>query len=197
MGGEKHRPARPAQLAQELLEGIGRVGVQAYEGFVQQQQPGLADQGRDQGQLLLHAVAVAAHLAAQVGGEGKGVRIAVDALGARPGRDGADIRNKVEVLDAGKEIVQVGVVGQKGHSLLGGHRLGADGMAGDGDLALRKIQHAGHRPQRGRFARAVVAQKAVYLAGRHVQGQVLHGVAARRVLLGKMVDAEHMAPPFR
>lgn len=53
VGGKEHGAACRAQLRQIALEQVGGGGVQAHEGFVQDQQTGLPHQGGDESELLL------------------------------------------------------------------------------------------------------------------------------------------------
>ena len=105
MGAEQHRAALAAQLLQLLLEQVACLGVQAHKGFVQNQQLGLAHQGRDQGKFLLHAVGVAGNGAAQSAGHLEHIPVLGDALGAQVGGDVVEIGHKVQKPDAGEELV--------------------------------------------------------------------------------------------
>ena len=61
---KKMAPPCVADLPHHALEQVGRLGVQAYEGFVHNDELWIVDPGGDDGQLLLHAVGI--------GGDGLG-----------------------------------------------------------------------------------------------------------------------------
>ena len=129
----------------------------------------------DDRQLLLHAVRVCCDRLRQIVGQLKKRRVLFHPLHARGRVHAENIGDKIEILPARHELVQVGVIGDVRKQPLARQRLFPDGVAGDGDLTLVKLQNARHGFERGRFARAVVPDKAVNFARGDVQIQIVHG----------------------
>ena len=127
MGGEEDRSAPVAQTAHQLLELVGRLGVKTHKGLIHQQQFGVVQQGRQDGQLLLHAVGIGADRLGQVPCQLKQSAVFLDPFCPQRPRHPKYIPDEVEVLDAGHVLVQVGVIGDVGHPPLAGQRVGADG----------------------------------------------------------------------
>ncbi len=70
----------------------------------------MVDPGGEDGQLLLHAVGIGGDGLSQVIGQLEQVGVVPDAFLSVAGTDPEDIRDEVEILDAGHEVVQVGIV---------------------------------------------------------------------------------------
>ena len=174
---------------------MGGLGVKPHEGLIHNDEPGVVEPRGDDGQLLLHAVGVGGDGLRQIAGQLEGVRIGADALPPGLGVHAEHVGDEVQVLDARHVIVQVGVVGDIGQQALAGQRVGLDGLAADGDLALIELQDAHHGFQGGGLACAVVSDKAVDLAGGDVQRQVVHGLLLA-VGLGQMLNVQHGVPPY-
>ena len=166
MSREEDGPAAVAEAAHQGLELVRRQRVQPHKGLVHEDELRLVEQGRDDGQLLLHAVGVCADGLGQVLREVELVAVGPDALGTLPCPHRKDIRDEVQVLDAGHVFVQVRVVRQIGQPPLAFQRV---------------ILH-----------RDAVHRNA---AGADVQAEILHGRLAA-VGLGQMFDVEHKVPSF-
>ena len=126
----------------------------------------------------------------EIARELKRIGIRLDARPALRGRDAEDVGNEVQVLDAAHEIVQIRIVRDVGKQLLAGQRLCFDRVTANRDLARVELQDADGRLERRRLAGAVVADKAVDLARRNVQAQIIDGLFLT-ISLGKMLNIEH------
>ena len=116
----------------------------------------------------------------------------VDALLPHARLHAEDVSDKVQVLDAAHEVVEVGVVRDVGQTVLGLQRVLADGDAVDIDLALVKVQDADRGFQGRGLAGAVVADEAVDLARRDVQAQIVYGDLVAEGFC-QMFDTQHGA----
>lgn len=197
MGGEEDGPALGTDLPHDVLEHQGGRRVQAHEGLIQQQELWLVDEGREDGQLLLHAVGVGGDQVPQGGRELEGVGVLPDEGLPLPGGDGKHVGNEVQILDAGEILVKVGVVGDVGHLLLAAHRVRGEVLAANGDGAGIPALDAGHALESGGLAGAVVADEGVEVPGLDVEGQVGDPLGAALVVLGEAIDVKHEKNSFQ
>ena len=195
MSREEDGPAAVAEAAHQCLELVCRQRVQPHEGLVHEDELRLVEQGRDDGQLLLHAVGVCADGLGQVLREVELVAVGPDALGTLPCPHRKDIRDEVQVLDASHVFVQVRVVRQIGQPPLAFQRVILHRDAVHRNAAAVELLDAAAALECGGLARAVVADECADLAGADVQAEVLHGRLAA-VGLGQMFDVEHKVPSF-
>ena len=89
-------------------------------------------------------------------------------------RNAEDIRNKIQVLNAGEKFVEVGVIRDVGKVLLAGDGVFRDGFSGDENLAAVRLQNAAAGLDGGRLACAVVADEGANLARGDMQRQIAH-----------------------
>ena len=87
-----------------------------------------------------------------------------DAAFAFRRRDAKNVRDKVQIGDAGHKLIHIRIVGYVGESALAGEGVLFDGDAVDLNLTFFKAQDAAAALDGGRLARAVVANETVDLA---------------------------------
>lgn len=93
----------------------------------------------DDRELLLHAVRVAGDRLGQIARQIKKVRVAMDAALPVLLRNAEDIRNKIQVLNAGEKFVEVGVIRNVGKLFFAGDGVICDGFPRDENLtAVRR-----------------------------------------------------------
>ena len=155
---------------------MGGLGVKTYKRLIHDDQLRLMNPGGDDGQLLLHAVGIGGNGLDQIGGQLKALGQRLNTFLTHIGGNAEDVAHEVEILHAGHEIVQIGIIGDVGDAFLAGNGIGLDGNAVNGDFAAVELQNAHNAFQRGGLAGAVVADEAVKLAGLNVQGQIVHGL---------------------
>ena len=194
VGGEEYGAARIAVLAHQAFEQVRGYGIEAYERFVHDDEPGRVQPGGYHRQLLLHAVGIGAdglgEILFQLQHGGK----AVDALLALLFAHAEDVGDEVQVLYAAHKVVQVRIVRDKGQAALAFQGICAHGYAVHVNLAAVEAQDAHAAFEGGGLAGAVVADKAVDLAGLDVEGQIVHGLLFA-VALGKVFDSQHTVAP--
>ena len=97
----------------------------------------------------------------QIGGQLKALGQRLNTFLTHIGGNAEDVAHEVEILHAGHEIVQIGIIGDVGDAFLAGNGIGLDGNAVNGDFAAVELQNAHNAFQRGGLAGAVVADEAV------------------------------------
>lgn len=175
MCGDEHRLALLAQRPHRVAHLADAGGVEPVGGLVEDEQVGVLEERRRDGQALLHAQREAGVAVAPAVAEVRGLEHLVDALSRAADR----AREQGEVLaggEGGEELRRLDdgpdPVDDVRQPL--GHRLAEDlGRAGVG--AHEAEQH----PDRRRLARAVRAEEAVDAAERHGHGQAGDGDASR------------------
>jgi len=192
---EEDRAAALAVLAHDRLELVGGRRVEAHERLVHDDELRLVQQRRDDGQLLLHAVGVAGDRLGEIARQIEGVGVLFDARLAVGLGDAEYVRDEIEIFDAGKKFVQIGVVRNIGQPALAFDGFFADGEPVHIDFARVEVQDAAAGLDRGGLARAVVADEAVDLAGQDVQGQIVHRLLLP-VGLGQMLNSKHILSPY-
>ena len=140
----------------------------------------------DDDELLLHAVGVGGDGLRQIVRQLQRVRVFANARLPVRRAHAEHVRNEVEKLNAGHELVQVGIVRQIGDLPLARERILPDRNAVHEHLARVKLQDAAACLDRGGFARAVVPDEPVDFAGLDVQREVVHRLFVP-VLLGQML----------
>ena len=105
------------------------------------------------------------------------------------------VRYKVKILYAGKELVKVRIIRNVGYVPFAGHRLFLYGLAVYIYFPIVKTQYAAASLERCRFARAVVAYKAIYLPRRYVQRKRVYSLVLT-IHFSKIFYAKHILPPF-
>ena len=163
-------------LVHEGFQLMGSQGVQTHKGFIQQNKPGLMDEGRHQGNFLLHAVGTVGNGQGQIVGHAQLFPEFLNAGGPVGLADPVNICCKIQILEACEKFVQVRVVRHIGKGLLAGNGVLSDGVAADGDLPLVKGQNTAAGFQCGGLSGTVVADEAANFAGSDVQGQVADGL---------------------
>lgn len=138
-------------LRHDLFQLMGGQGIQPHKGLVHEDQLGIVEQGGDEGDLLLHAVGAVGDGLGQVVGHAQELAILPDAGGAVCLGHAVYVGHKVQVLQAGEEIVQVWIVRYVGKLLLAGQGLFLDGMPGHKNIALGQLENAAAGFQRGGF----------------------------------------------
>ena len=177
-------------LLHDLLQLVAGLGVQADEGLVQQNKLGLVGEGRNQGQLLLHAVAEGGDGLIQLALQLQQTGVFLNTLQTLLLAHAVDIADEIQIGRAGHEFIEVRVVRDVGKLLLAGQRLGADGLAADENVALVEVQDAAAGLESRGLARAVVADEGAQLAWTDMQIQMVHG-AFFAVALGQILDLKH------
>ena len=122
----------------------------------------------DDRELLLHAVRVAGDRLGQIARQIKKVRVAMNAALPVLLRNAEDIRNKIQVLNAGEKFVEVGVIRDVGDGVI------CDGFPRDENLTAVRLQNAAAGLDGGRLACAVVADEGANLARGDMQRQIAH-----------------------
>ena len=175
---------------------MGGLGVQAHEGLVQHQQAGRVDKGRDQGQLLLHAMGIAGNGIAQRVLQLQGAGGPLDTPAAVGLGYGKNIGDKGQILDTRQVIVEIGIVRDIGKAGLGGYRIAGQVNPINEDLAriiaLRADQAFDGRSLSG----PVVADKAEDIARLHAKGEVAHRGLTAGIGLGQVGDLKHDGHSF-
>ena len=127
----------------------------------------------------------------QILGQIKRIAQSPDAFRPDIGGNAENVRDEVQVPDAGHEVIQIGVVGDVCQLPLACQRILPDGGPADGYLAFVKRQDAGYSLQGGGLAGSVVPDEAADLAGGNVQRQVIHCLFVS-VGFGQMGNCQHM-----
>ena len=137
MGREEHRAAGVGALAQDGIELVGGARVEPHEGLVQHQKRRVVQERACEHELLAHAVGVGGDRLPEGVRELQARRELACAPPALLRAHAEDVRDQVQVLRAGEEVVNVGVVRHVGHEALGRHGLAPDVAAADADRAGR------------------------------------------------------------
>ena len=146
------------------------------------------------GKLLLHAVRIGAYGLGKVLCYFKHIGVFCYALLALHLGHAVYVRNKVKVLYARKELVHIRIIRNVRHFALAGNRLRLYGFAVYEYIPRVKAQYSRHGFERGGFARAVMAYKAIYFARGNVQRQIVHRLMTS-VYFGQIFYAQHFYPP--
>lgn len=124
---------------------------------------------RNDRQLLPHAVGIGGNGPGKISGEFKDVGIFTDTGLSVCCADAKNIRNEVQIFDAGHVVVQIGVIRYVSNLTLAGQRIGFDGLPVYPDFTLVKLQNAHHRFQRCDFACSIsILYKTAWLKNRRI-----------------------------
>jgi len=105
LGGEEDRDAAAGQVLDDLPHGAAAARVQAGGRLVEEDDPGVADQGHRQVELALHATGVGGDQLARRLGQAEPLE---QLLGPRPGPGPGQVvqvRHQHQVLPAGQQLV--------------------------------------------------------------------------------------------
>ncbi len=195
MRGEEDRAAIIAVLAHHAFENVRGLRVETDERLIHENELRLVQPGRDDRELLLHAVGIGGDRLREIVRQLKLRGPAADTFGALVRAHAENVGDEIEVLDAAHKVVKIGVVGDVGESALARKRLGAHGMSGNENFALVELLDACNGAQRRGFSRAVVPDEAVNFARGNVQGEIVHGELIAEGF-GKMFDFQHDSSPI-
>ena len=180
MGRHDHRAAGADALAQHVLHHARRTGVEAGEGFVQDDQPWLMHERAGQRQLLTHSLGKLRATFIGMGSEAEpGEQLARPRLGelrVDPPQPG----HEVEILHRRQLVVEHRLVRNPGHDALGADGIGQRVDAKDGDRSAVGRKEAGDHAHGGRLARAIGSEQTIEFAGGDAQIEPVH----RRALEG-------------
>src|SRR6185437_12114575 len=120
----------------EVLEdGVAALGVDADGGLVEEEELGIVEQGRGEVETALHAAGEIGDAVAGAVGEADEIEDAGDGVFERGAAHAIEGAEELEVLEWGEFVVETDVLGDEAEGALGGVGVGADGGAGDADLA--------------------------------------------------------------
>ena len=111
-------------------------------------------------------------------------------------RNAEDIRNKIQVLNAGEKFVEVGVIRDVGKLFFAGDGVICDGFPCDENLTAVRLQNAAAGLDGRRLACTVVPDEAADFARGNVKRQIVDGGFPAEGF-GQMADGEHSSRPFR
>src|SRR6266545_2635032 len=196
VGGEEEGHPLGGHAPQEVRHHPARHGVDPVERLVQEEHPRVVDEGRGQGQLLLHPLREVGDQLAPVVGQAEELEELDRApSGLRP-RQPVHPPRELQVLLAGEPLVERELLGQDPDHALHPQQVLAEPHPLDHRVARGGPQQAGQHLDRGALARSVRAQEAEEAAAGHPErevidrglpaedlGEALHheGVAARRL----------------
>ena len=110
----------------------------------------------------------------QIRSQFKGIRKRGNPLLAIPGVYPKNVRDKIQELNAGHEIVQIRIIRYVGDFPFAGKRIRFYGYTVNQNISGIKLRNTCAGFQRGRFSRAVVTNEAVNFSRADVQGQIVH-----------------------
>ena len=182
VAGQQDRRAAVARLADALLKHVLHQRVQAAAGLVQEQQPGVRREGRDQGDLLPVALRVGARLLVRVEVE------ALDQLGAARFVDAtAHAGQQVDGLAAGQRRPQRDIARHVGDLAVQFDGVGPRIAAQQPHAAAVGLHQAQQDADGGRLAGAVGAEEPVHLTFAHRQVEAVQR-PHRTEVLGQAAD---------
>ena len=144
----------------------------------------------DYRELLLHAVRIRRDGLREVSSQPEHIGIFMYALAAVVSADAENIRDEVQIFYSRHVFIEVGIVGDIGYDFFSGERVIFYRDAVYCYLTLVEQQNADNGFERCGLARAVVADEAVYLAGRDMQRQVVNSLFLA-VGFGQVFDVKH------
>ena len=194
MGGEEDRAARIAECPHLGLELVRRQRIQPHKRLVHHNESGVVQQRRDDGKLLLHAMGIGPDGLRQILGQAELVSILPDALGALLCSYPENIRDEVQILNAGHVFIQLRIIRQIGQPALAFQRIFPHGDAVHPDLSGIELLDAAAAFDGGRLSGAVVPDECAQLSGADVQAEIPDRRLAA-VGLGQVFDSEHKLPP--
>jgi hypothetical protein len=175
---------------QQAAEDHGGVDVEAGEGFVEDEEFGVVEQGGEQEDFLAHALGV--------GGE-RGVAIVPEADEAEEfvhfgfedaAGKAAQAAGELEVFAAAEVGIEVGLLGDVAEAALEALQVAADILAVEEDASAGRLEQAGEHLDGGALAGAVGAEIAQDLARADGEADRVHGGGTDEGL-GEIKGFEH------
>lgn len=167
--GHEHRRATLAEPADELGEFVGRLGVEARGGLVEQQHVGPFGRGDGNTDLLPHSLGVASDALIDLIRPQAGVDEIAHQLVAVERAVGGQAREVLEVLEAGEIPVQHHRFGDVRDVALAADRIARDVDAAHTGFAARGGHEVEKEADGGRLAGAIRAQQAEHFARMDVE----------------------------
>ena len=187
MRGEEDGPPLVAQLEHDVFEEVGVDGVEAAEGFVEDEQVRVVQQRADKLHFLLHPFGkLLGFLAAPVGGS-EAAEPVVHFLGRLGAREAPQFGKVEQLLLHLHLLVEATFFGQIAHPLLAPR---PDGFSIEPHFALVRDGDVGDHPDGGRLARPVGAEQTKDAARFGFEGDVAYSNVIA-VALSYMIDSEH------
>ena len=190
VGAHQHRAAPLHELAEQVLEQAGALGIEAHHRLVHHDDLGLVHQRAGDDQLLPHPVAVRFGELVLPAAQLEQLEQLVDP--ALDDRSFLSIqrRREAEELRTGQLVVDEGPVGNVPQPSLGHQRMALNVFARDVHGAGASAQDSRDHPHRGGLAGAIGAQEAEQGSRRNVERQAVHG-GERSVPLDETGDSDH------
>ena len=173
VGAEENDLAAGGEFLDEAAEDESGADVEAGEGFVEENEVGIVEEGGADEDLLAHALGVAGDGRVAIVVEAEDAEHTVDARRRFFGREVAELRDHGEVFDGREMVVEVGLFGDVAHAALVGDEVVVDGPAVEKDLAGGAVDEAGDHFHRGRLSRPIRAEVAGDLAGAGTETDVI------------------------
>ena len=167
---------------QQTAEDHGGVDVEAGEGFVEDEEFGVVEQGGEQENLLAHALGVPSEPGVAIVPEADEAEEFVhfgfeDAAG-----NAAQTAGELEVFAAAEVGIEVGLLGDVAEAALEALEVAADVLAVEEDASAGGLEEAGEHLDGGTFAGAVGAEIAEDLAGAYGEADRVDGGGPMKVL---------------
>src|SRR6266571_2735753 len=173
VGGEEEGHPLGGHPPQEVRHHPARDGVDPVERLVQEEHPRVVDEGRGQGQLLLHPLRVVGDQLAPVVGQAEELEeLGRAPPGLRP-RQPVHAPRELQVLLPGEPLVERKLLGQDPDHPLHPQQVLAEPHPLDHRVARGGPQQAGQHLDRGALARSVRAQEAEEAAAGHPEREVV------------------------
>jgi len=181
----------------EGFEADGGVGVEAVEGFIEENDGGIVEKRGGDDDFAAHAFGVSAE---EFFGEGLEAEIEegdelLDAFARGIGRDAVEGGDHFEVFEAGEGFEDCAGIGDEADAFFDFEGVAEQVEAADGGGAAGGFEHSGEHFKSGGFAGAVGAEEADDLAGRDFEGDGVDGDLCAEVL-GETIEGDHPGDSF-
>ena len=173
--GEEDGGAARDHALKHGFERAGGDGVDAFEGFVEEEDFGAVDNGSGESEFFLHAVGEVGDELFGFVGERHELEQLLGAGGGGGGIEAVHAADEVEVLGCGKTAEEGEAFGDDADLAFDFNGIGEGVEAEDPDAAGGGGEKAGEHLDGGGFAGAVGAEEAEELAGRDGEVDVLNG----------------------